>query len=354
MQPKISVAMATYEGATFLRAQLDSIASQTVPPYEVVICDDGSTDDTVAIAEAFASEAPFPVRVHRNAENLGFANNFLHCTAMCTGDWIAFSDQDDVWYPRKLERITAVIKAHSGDDLAMLCHMADVVHRNLSKTGRRLPKISRSHLMPPGSHYGFWCIGGCVMTVRSDLVHDFDWRTRPRDDFLPGAGGGKVWLPHDKWMCILANALGSTFYLAESLGCYRRHETTVTGSHESPSFAQRLRKATATGCAYYRFRASVARETADSLRRLAAPLTDKRKDRLVESASKFDQLARILTERAELYATESIPGRLAQLGRMAFGRAYFGDPFYSLGLLPLLKDLGFSLLGRAAQSETFE
>ena len=122
-----------------------------------------------AIAEAFAREAPFPVRVHRNAENLGFANNFLNCAAMCTGDWIAFSDQDDVWYPRKLERVTAAIETHARADLAMLCHMADVVDQNLSKTGRRLPEISHSHLKPRNSHYGFWCIGGCVMAVRADL-----------------------------------------------------------------------------------------------------------------------------------------------------------------------------------------
>jgi glycosyltransferase involved in cell wall biosynthesis len=351
MQPRISVAMATFDGAAFLRAQLDSIASQTVPPHELVICDDGSSDATVAIAEAFAKEAPFPVRVHRNVENLGFANNFLHCASMCTGDWIAFSDQDDVWYPHKLERIAAVIANHTSDDLAMLCHMADVVDETLSKTGRRLPEISHSHVKPRGSHYGFWCIGGCVMAVRSDLIHDFDWGGRPRDDFLPGAEGAKVWLPHDKWMCILANALGSTFYLAEALSCYRRHETTVTGSHDAPTFALRLRKATMTGSAYYRFRASVARETADSLRTLAAPLTDPRKDRLIESAAKFDELARVQADRAELYETRSVFGRLAKLGRMVVSGSYFGDPFFALGLMPMLKDVHFSLLGGSRSDE---
>src|SRR5688572_16778447 len=98
----ISIAMATYNGATFLRQQLDSIAAQTVPPIEIHIGDDGSTDNTESIVAAFATRAPFPVRFFRNDNRLGYGANFIRTAQRCAGEWIAFCDQDDVWSPGKL------------------------------------------------------------------------------------------------------------------------------------------------------------------------------------------------------------------------------------------------------------
>ena len=69
---------------------------------EVVACDDGSTDDTLAILEGFRRRAPFPVRVERNPTNLGSTKNFEKAISLCTGDLIATCDQDDVWLPEKL------------------------------------------------------------------------------------------------------------------------------------------------------------------------------------------------------------------------------------------------------------
>ncbi len=77
MNPRVSVAMATYNGERFLAAQLKSIVAQTRAPLELVICDDGSTDGTVEIAEQFAQRASFTVRIERNADQLGYAENFL-------------------------------------------------------------------------------------------------------------------------------------------------------------------------------------------------------------------------------------------------------------------------------------
>src|SRR5690349_15385572 len=102
---RISVAMATYNGAPFLPEQLQSLAAQTLPPFELVVCDDGSTDRTIQILREFATSAPFPVRIHENSERLGFGDNFLKAAALCQGDWIAFCDQDDIWLPHKLETV---------------------------------------------------------------------------------------------------------------------------------------------------------------------------------------------------------------------------------------------------------
>src|SRR3954470_19039846 len=83
-----SVAMCTYNGARFLGAQLASVAAQTRPPDELVVCDDRSTDETADIVRAFASRAPFPVRLHVNEENLGSTKNFERALSFCEGEVI--------------------------------------------------------------------------------------------------------------------------------------------------------------------------------------------------------------------------------------------------------------------------
>ena len=339
---RISVAMATYNGAKYLQEQLDSIRKQRCAPYELVVTDDGSTDDTVAIVETFAVEAPFPVRVFRGKTHLNFANNFLKCASLCVGDWIAFCDQDDSWYDNKLQRMAEVIDQHCHDDIVMLCHSADLVDQNLKKVGRRLPNFARDELKPMNSHFGFWCVGGCVMAFNAKLIRQIDPSLRPRDHFLPYSPKTDKypWLPHDKWICMLANACGNTAYVSELLGMYRRHENAYTGSYENPTFVVRYRKAVRTGGDFYRFQADVARETADLLRMISSALEDRKmRTRLLASSRKFDAFADIHRERANLYLTASVGGRARVFWKMIRKRGYFGDPFFSLGTRSLAKDL---------------
>ncbi|MBI5288433.1 MAG: glycosyltransferase, partial [Chloroflexi bacterium] len=110
MTSPISVALCTHNGERYLRAQLESIAAQSLLPAEVVACDDGSTDRTVDILESFAGEAPFPVRVARNARRFGPAKNYEQAIGRCSGDFIALADQDDMWLPAKLQRLTDAIE----------------------------------------------------------------------------------------------------------------------------------------------------------------------------------------------------------------------------------------------------
>src|SRR5580698_1985958 len=99
---KLSVALCTYNGERFLPEQLASIREQSRLPDELVICDDASADQSVAIATRFAERAPFPVRIEANSRNLGSTPNFARAIELCNGDAIVLSDQDDVWLPDKL------------------------------------------------------------------------------------------------------------------------------------------------------------------------------------------------------------------------------------------------------------
>ena len=105
-----SVALCSYNGAKFILEQLDSIAAQTRTPDELVICDDGSCDATIAEVANFASRASFPVRVHVNEAVLGPTKNFERAIALSGGDVIALCDQDDVWHSDKLARFEALLR----------------------------------------------------------------------------------------------------------------------------------------------------------------------------------------------------------------------------------------------------
>lgn len=106
---RVSVAMATCEGERFVSQQLDSIATQSRRPDELVVFDDASADATLDRIEEFAERADFEVRVHRNPTRLGITGNFERAIGACTGDVILLADQDDVWLPGKVETLSGVL-----------------------------------------------------------------------------------------------------------------------------------------------------------------------------------------------------------------------------------------------------
>ena len=108
---RISVAMATCEGARFVDEQLASIAAQVRPPDELVVYDDASEDDTFARVETFAARAAFEVRALRNPNRLGITGNFERAISTCTGDIIFLADQDDVWHSEKIGTLADVLTA---------------------------------------------------------------------------------------------------------------------------------------------------------------------------------------------------------------------------------------------------
>lgn len=89
----ISIAMTTYNGEKYLREQLDSILNQTFSDFELIICDDCSKDATVKILEEYSLKDK-RVRYFVNEKNLGFKKNFEKAISLCSGEYVAFSDQD--------------------------------------------------------------------------------------------------------------------------------------------------------------------------------------------------------------------------------------------------------------------
>jgi glycosyltransferase involved in cell wall biosynthesis len=99
--PHISIVMGTYNGERYLREQLESIYKQSYSNIDVVVCDDCSTDATVEILKEFSKRHGLIYFV--NEMNLGLVKNFEKALSLAKGDYIALADQDDIWYPEKIE-----------------------------------------------------------------------------------------------------------------------------------------------------------------------------------------------------------------------------------------------------------
>lgn len=108
----VSVALCTYNGAKYIEDQIRSILDQTLPVDEIVVCDDGSTDETLQIVDDIAKDTSIVVRIYRNENNIGVCANFQKAVDLCQGDIVFLSDQDDVWYPHKVKTIVEWFDRH--------------------------------------------------------------------------------------------------------------------------------------------------------------------------------------------------------------------------------------------------
>ena len=121
---KFSVIIPLYNGAKYITAALNSVASQTFRDFEIVICDDGSTDNSADIVKEYSGSHPeLKIKyAYQKNKGLGGARN----TAMrnAEGEIFALLDQDDIWYPHKLERVSEVFEKENAD---IVCNQEDVI-----------------------------------------------------------------------------------------------------------------------------------------------------------------------------------------------------------------------------------
>ena len=109
---KISIAFIVYNGANYMRTQLDSILAQTHVVDEIIVCDDASSDNTKEIIEEYKNKYPDLFYIHYNNKNLGPTKNIEKAIQACTGDIILLADQDDYWETKKVETIVKWFEAN--------------------------------------------------------------------------------------------------------------------------------------------------------------------------------------------------------------------------------------------------
>lgn len=284
--PRISIAMATYNGSKYLLEQLDSLAAQTLCPYELVVTDDGSTDNTLEIVERFSERAPFPVRIHSNQQRLGYRDNFLSAATLCEGDLVAFCDQDDVWNARKLEMVARKFLDH---DVLLVIHDVEVVTEKLESTG---------YFRAPNAHLPFSVQYGNSMVFRADLpfVHDIERPTSERDpDGSP--------LAHDEWIPFLASCMGKCVNLHSPLVMYRQHGSNACGFGGGESGWIHPAGPNAQNAQKFRHRALCAHEHALTLKALivGANLSPRRRAYASSNLRQWERYSQSLHYRSQLY-----------------------------------------------------
>jgi glycosyltransferase involved in cell wall biosynthesis len=204
MSLSISIAMATCNGEQYLSAQLQSFVEQKRLPDELVICDDGSRDATVAMVERFCRTAPFATRVLVNEENLGYVKNFERALAHCGGDLVFLSDQDDCWFSDKL----AVMAQRFEQDARLFVLQADMVLADEHLTPSRYTQLG--NILALGQSADRF-VTGCGTALRRRWL----------DLALPVPVG--LALGHDDWFHRLAIPLGARAVIDRPLQYYRRH-----------------------------------------------------------------------------------------------------------------------------------
>ena len=136
--PHVCILMSTYNGEKFLAEQLQSIENQTHKNWRLVISDDGSSDNTLAIAKQFQSKWGNDRLEIRQGPQQGFCQNFLSmaCDTTLRADLYGFSDQDDVWMADKLARAVAYFNANNNSELPRVyCGRTEIVDENLNSHG---------------------------------------------------------------------------------------------------------------------------------------------------------------------------------------------------------------------------
>lgn len=216
----IGVVLCTYNGEKYLSQQLESILAQTRPPEQILILDDCSSDRTVAIIKDFA-KIDRRIRLLQNETNLGFIKNFEKGISLCEMDFIALSDQDDIWLPEKLEHLAAELETNP--DAGMAFCNAEYILADGTRTGHLVSQEMRGVADDPvlarkGLLEGKWCVQGNFILLDAEM----------KKLILPNPIARSH--AHDAWICLNAFFLRNPRYVSKPLSLYRLHKNMASGA----------------------------------------------------------------------------------------------------------------------------
>jgi glycosyltransferase involved in cell wall biosynthesis len=225
---RISVALATYNGANYLEELLNSLLKQSLEPFEIVIVDDCSSDGTLAILESYQQRYK-QIKIHVNNHNLGPISSFKKAVAECIGDYFALCDQDDIWLQNKLEMSVHALSGRNPpnkpslvySDLKLIDENGKIVSESFWKSQRMNPKSETFYTMFFGN-----VVTGCTVVFNKAMKAEML--------AMPDAV-----LMHDHWLALVAYGIGNVNVISSPTILYRDHQTSVTKKSRI-SFPKRL------------------------------------------------------------------------------------------------------------------
>jgi len=214
-RPTVSVALCSLNGADHLETFLQSMLTQTEPPDELVIGDDGSTDQTLAILRRFQQRAPFPVRLYRNPERLGITPNFEATVRRCRCEITVLADQDDLCYRDKLQTIRDTFAADP--DTTVIFSDADLIDGD----GKPLGMTLWQRLGFQTKQQAAFARDALSTLLRRDPGYGMTMavRTESACSVFPIAA---CW-PHDSWLAFALATMGRAALIPVPLCGYRQH-----------------------------------------------------------------------------------------------------------------------------------
>jgi glycosyltransferase involved in cell wall biosynthesis len=218
---RVAAIVAVFNGEAHLREQLDSIEHQIRAPDLLVIADDCSTDSSARIIREFESRSLLECQVNVNETTLGYIENFHRLMHHVAGfDYVFFADQDDIWYPDRVERMVAKLDELGG---LVFCD-ADLIDFSGASVGETWVQRLESHGATTRQH-GL----GCATAVTGKLL-------RAMLPLPPGTA-------HDNWLHFVADNLGCRYLLETPLMKYRIHEGgTSKSKYKIPAAVKRVEK----------------------------------------------------------------------------------------------------------------
>jgi glycosyltransferase involved in cell wall biosynthesis len=233
--------MCTCNGEAYLQEQLQSIASQTIPPDELVVCDDASTDGTAAVLRSFAETCPFPVTILINQDRLGVCRNFEKGVSHCSGDIIFLADQDDVWMPGKIAAMLPIFE--SNPQCGYVFSNADLIDEHGNPLGRDL---WTSIAFDKGQQIKY-AEGKQldVMLRRFTLSYGttMAFRAAYKTMLMPFDCRFSLAMVHDGWISLVLSSIGAYgIAMPSSLSKYRQHPKQLASAGEPLRFMELLKK----------------------------------------------------------------------------------------------------------------
>lgn len=224
---KVSVACCTYNGGRHIREQLQSILNQSRVVDEIVVSDDGSSDNTLEQVTTLITPASYAgTKISLiDGPRHGITKNFSHAITACTGDIIFLSDQDDIWAPNKVERITSEFEGNSNLLVFSNASLVDDSLNELKQTQFDFARVNPEHLAYLGQEAFFAkllkrnFITGATVAFRRELL----------EKALPFATS---WL-HDEWLGIIAAAYAKPRIVPDCLIQYRQHNNNACGMKQT-------------------------------------------------------------------------------------------------------------------------
>ena len=216
---KIDILLATYNGSKYLHEQLDSILSQSYGNINVIIRDDGSSDNTVMIIKEYEQKDNRVKLLSDNLGNLGFVRNFEELMKNSTSEYLMFSDQDDIWYNNKVETSYTRIKAIeeiNGKSCPILVHTNSRIMNYETRTKSLFISNCAKNSSFENSFFNFF-VQGSTMLINESL----------KREALPFSK--EVYL-HDRYLHLIAEFIGVRAYIDMPTMDYRQHSNNEIGS----------------------------------------------------------------------------------------------------------------------------